>query len=78
MLFHILIYLIQLKNYINYENNKKDIICAVDGTYNNTNDNRKTETLQTSLCMGYYDVTNSVPIDITYNGTKNKNNEFLI
>ena len=25
--------------------------------------------------MGHPDSTNSIPIDITYNGTKNKNNE---
>ena len=48
----------------------KDSVIAVDGTYSNTNIDTKLGELQTSLNMGYYDVTNNVPIDLTYSGTK--------
>src|SRR5204863_3825213 len=47
----------------------------VDGTYYNTNIDVKKGELQTSLSMGYYDVTNGIPIDMNFEGTKNKNNE---
>lgn len=52
-----------------YKNNHNDYnIVAVDGTYNNTNLKRN-KTLETSLNMGYYDVTNEIPIDIKLRGT---------
>lgn len=47
--------------------NNKYIIVAVDGTYNNTN-LKKDKTLETSLNMGYYDVSNGIPIDINLKG----------
>ena len=63
------------------DKNKMDII-AVDGTYINNNlflDNSKNNThkntLETSLCMGYYDIDNNIPIDLSFRGSKNKNNE---
>lgn len=63
------------------DKNKMDII-AVDGTYVNNNlylNNEKNKTnrntLETSLCMGYYNVDDSIPIDLCFKGSKNKNNE---
>jgi hypothetical protein len=63
------------------DKNKIDII-AVDGTYINNNlflDNTKNKTnkntLETSLCMGYYNVDDNIPIDLSFRGSKNKNNE---
>jgi len=63
------------------DKNKMDII-AVDGTYVNNNlflDNKKNKTnkntLETSLCMGYYNVDDNIPIDLSFKGSKNKNNE---
>jgi hypothetical protein len=63
------------------DKNKMDII-AVDGTYINNNlflDNTKNKTnkntLETSLCMGYYNVDDNIPIDLSFRGSKNKNNE---
>lgn len=50
----------------NNHNNKYNII-TVDGTYINTN-LKKDKTLGTSLNMGYYDVTNRIPIDIILKG----------
>ena len=63
------------------DKNKMDII-AVDGTYVNNNlflDNKKNKTnkntLETSLCMGYYNIDDNIPIDLSFKGSKNKNNE---
>jgi len=63
------------------DKNKIDII-AVDGTYINNNlflDNTKNKTnkntLETSLCMGYYNIDDNIPIDLSFRGSKNKNNE---
>lgn len=69
-------------------NNKRSdnkIICAVDGTlaessvesgtYNNTNINKKTGTLQTSLNMGYYDCENGIPIELNFVSDCKKNGE---
>jgi len=63
------------------DSNKMDII-AVDGTYinnniflDNTQNNTHKNTLQTSLCMGYYNVDEHIPIDLSFRGNKNKNNE---
>jgi hypothetical protein len=50
-------------------NKLDEIIIAVDGT--NTNDNEHNIILN----MGYYDVTNDLPIDITFNGAENRNKE---
>ena len=66
-----------IKNIYNntFKNNNEKNIIAIDGTYINTNINRNKGTLQTSLCMGYYDINNNIPIDFTFNGEKDKNNE---
>jgi len=42
---------------------------AVDGTNNNNNKH------QVALNMGYYDMSNDVPIDLTFNNTTNRNKE---
>jgi hypothetical protein len=55
------------------KDNKFNII-AVDGTYNNTNF-KKDKTLETTLNMGYYDVSNCVPVDIELGKYNNKNKE---
>ena len=38
-------------------------VVAVDGTYNNTN-YKKDGLLETSLNMGYFDITNKIPLEI--------------
>lgn len=58
----------------NSDNSKKIPLVAIDGTYGNTNIKRKKGTLQTSLFMCYYDITNNVPIDINFK-MNNCNNE---
>src|SRR5436190_23180248 len=60
---------------INVSELEKYTVVAVDGTYSNTNINIKKGELQTSLSMGYYDVTNAIPIDMNFEGSKKKNNE---
>jgi len=57
---------------------KKPIILAVDGTFNNINSLNKKDNLETCLNMGYYDVTNDVPLEITIEGSNKKNNELSI
>jgi len=54
--FHTEILNLQNKNFSKLAHN----IVAVDGTYNN---NKK---LETSLNMSYYDVTNEIPIELTF------------
>ena len=50
--------------------NKNDpLTIALDGTYNN--DSKMNEQLN----MGYFDILNGIPIDIKFDGKKNKNNE---
>lgn len=49
-------------------------IIATDGTYGNTNTSMKKE-LETSLNMVYYDISNGIPIDLTFEGSQNKNKE---
>ena len=56
-----------------YINNKKRTI-AVDGTYNITNV-KNDGSLETSLNLGIYDITNRIPIDIQLKGEENKNKE---
>jgi Transposase DDE domain len=63
-----------LKMYNNYTEQSTYNIIAVDGTYNNTNV-KNNKTLETSLNMGYFDVTNDIPIELTYKGEKYKNRE---
>ena len=45
-------------------------IVAVDGTYNNTNYNNEKK-LETSLNMGYFDISNNIPIEIDLNNKQN-------
>ena len=54
---------------------KKPIKIAVDGTNNNTNILNKKDNLETTLNMGFYDLTNDLPIELSIEGNKNKNNE---
>ena len=63
---------------INNIDEKKEIIVAVDGTFNNINSENKKDKLETALNMGYYDVTNDIPIELTIEGHKKKNNELAI
>jgi hypothetical protein len=61
-----------------YNNFKgKNIIIAIDGVYSNTNllHNGKVET---SMSLGFYDISNSMPIDIHFTGEGKKNNECLV
>jgi hypothetical protein len=51
------------------DNKNSSIALAIDGIYNN---NSK---MNEQLNMGYFDITNGIPIDIKFNGKKNKNNE---
>ena len=62
--------------YLNYfkDDTLKKII-AVDGIYNNTNVLNIKGFLETSLNLGFFDVSNSIPIDLTFEGLKGKNNE---
>ncbi len=53
--------------------NKKRTI-AVDGTYNITNV-KNDGSLETSLNLGIYDITNKIPVDIQLKGQENKNKE---
>ena len=57
---------------------KTPIIIAVDGTFNNINSLNKKDNLETSLNMGYYDVTNDMPLEISIEGNNKKNNELFI
>ena len=57
---------------------KNPIIIAVDGTFNNINSLNKKDNLETSLNMGYYDITNDMPLEITIEGNNKKNNELHI
>jgi hypothetical protein len=54
------------------------IIFACDGTFNNTNSKNEKDILETSLNMGYYDITNDLPLEISLEGCKKKNNELSI
>jgi hypothetical protein len=48
-----------------------------DGTYNNTNVNNIKHKLETSLNMGYYNINECLPIEITFCNQENKNKEIL-
>ena len=52
-------------------------LIAVDGTYNNTNVNNVKGKLETCLNMGYYNINECIPIDITFCNQENKNKEIL-
>ena len=63
-----------LSIYYKYAKKTQYKIIAVDGTYNNTNYNNNKK-LETSLNMGYFDILNSIPIEIDIN--KKQNSEIL-
>ena len=58
------------------DNEFKEI--ATDGVFNNTNILNKKDNLETTLNLGYYDITNDIPIDITFEGDKKKKFELDI
>ena len=60
----------------NFKFNDYNLI-GVDGTYNNTNVNNIKGNLETSLNMGFYNINECVPIDITFCNQENKNKEIL-
>ena len=62
-----------IKNYFN--NNNKNTIIAVDGTYTNTNIKNIKDYLETSLNMGFFDVSNDIPIELIFKGEESKNKE---
>lgn len=55
----------------NCRTKSKHVLIAVDGT-NNSNFDRNV-----MLNMGYFDITNNIPIDLTYDGSKNRNKEVM-
>ena len=59
-----------LNIYKKYTKQTQYTIVAVDGTYNNTNykNNKK---LETSLNMGYFDISNCIPLEIDCNNKQN-------
>jgi len=59
------------------DKNKISII-AVDGTYGNTNVKNIKGHLETSLSMGFFDVTNDVPIELIFEGEESKNKEVIL
>lgn len=56
-----------------YSKKTQYTIIGVDGTYNNTNYNINPK-VETSLNMGYFDITNGIPLEIDHIGNK-KNTE---
>lgn len=58
------------------DNKLKEI--AADGVFNNTNVLNKKDNLETTLNLGYYDITNDIPIDLTFEGDKKKKFELDI
>lgn len=61
--------------YKNKFNKSKPSITAVDGTYGNTNVKNIKGYLETSLSMGFFDVTNDIPIELIFKGEESKNKE---
>lgn len=59
----------------NFADKHKTSIISVDGTYNNTNIKNIKGYLETSLNMGFFDVTNDIPIELIFKGEELKNNE---
>jgi len=60
----------------NFKSNDYNLV-AVDGTYNNTNVNNIKSKLETSLNMGFFNINECIPIDITFCNQENKNKEIL-
>jgi Transposase DDE domain len=53
----------------NYNEEKNFNLIAIDGTYNNDNDRKE------MLNMGFYNISNGIPIDVKLYGKENKNKE---
>ena len=70
---HILVKVKQLFNSYSNNNLARNVI-AVDGTYCNTNF-KNDKTLETTLNMGFYDVSNCIPIDVVLKNHNDKNKE---
>lgn len=64
-----------LLNNNNLNELSEKLVLAVDGTFNNTNINNFSDTIETSLNMGYYDILKDVPLDIDFKGPNKKNTE---
>lgn len=60
-------------DFFNDQNVKK--LIAVDGTYNNINVFNIKGFLETSMNLGFFDATNEIPLFLSFNGIKGKNNE---
>jgi len=71
---NIFINISQLYKQLNKIDVNEIVKIAVDGTFNNTNINNS-PILETSLNMGYYDITNDIPLDLTFEGVNKKNSE---
>jgi hypothetical protein len=55
--------------------NQNTTYLAVDGTYNNTKHKNQKGILETSLNLGFFDINNNIPYDLTFEGSENKNKE---
>jgi hypothetical protein len=60
------------------KNDKELNIIIVDGTYNNTNKYNITDYLETSLNLGFFNLNDEIPIDLTFNSIGDKNNELTL
>jgi hypothetical protein len=60
-----------------FDKNEKKIV-GVDGVYNNTNVFNIKGFLETSMNLGLFDATNAIPLFLSFNGIKDKNNELVI
>ena len=61
--------ILKLANSVCKESENNKILLAVDGTNNRNNDHK------IMLNLGYYDITNDIPISIDVHGTENRNKE---
>lgn len=69
--------LIELYNQTFSDKNLKKLI-AVDGTFNNTNIYNIKGLLETSLNLGFFDIDNEIPLDLTFNNIEKKNCELKL
>jgi hypothetical protein len=60
------------------KNDKELNIIIVDGTYNNTNKYNIKDYLETSLNLGFFNLNDEIPIDLTFNSIGDKNNELKL
>lgn len=66
----------KIKEYYNDNFGLNDVIIAIDGVYSNTNllHNGK---IETCMNLGFYDISNGIPIDVHFTGAGKKNNECI-